>query len=99
MKNIIIVVSCLFIIVFNFSSGAAGEHYKGKERPSIDVIHKNLQGFIILGIHKERDGAYLVITERKDYRSGFKLLKLESKKWVIEDPKASLGNEFVFVIK
>ena len=75
--------------------------------PSIDVIQQNVlnlgggyvQGIKVIGLHKEREGSYLVITDRSSDKYGgpYKLLRLESGEWVMDKPGA-LGSHY-FVIK
>jgi len=84
----ILICFCLLTTIVNI--GLAGESYKGKEPPSLQIIQKIVPARIsgkaeVIGIHKERDGAYLVITDssRNAYGGPYQLLRLQSNEWVI----------------
>ena len=76
--------------------------------PSIDVIQQNVlsqggqavQGIKVIGLHKERDGAYLVITDRDSNSWGgpYQLLRLESGEWVMTKP-GQLFTQYVVIKK
>lgn len=76
--------------------------------PSIDVIQQSVlslgggyvQGIKVIGLHKEREGSYLVITDRSsnNYGGPYQLLRLESGEWVMNKP-GSLGSHYVVIKK
>lgn len=81
-------------------------HYNGKNPPSLEIIQKYVLGYggeavkgiEVVGLHKEREGAYLVITDRNSNSWGgpYTLLRLESNDWVMNKP-GSLFTEYVFI--
>ena len=84
----------------------ASIHYNGKNPPPLEIMQKyvlryggdTVQGIKVVGLHKERDGAYLVITDRHSNNWGgpYTLLRLESNDWVMNRP-GSLFTEYVFI--
>ena len=70
----------------------AAEPYKGEDPPPLRLIQRYVwnysTGVNVLGIHKERDGAYIVFTDKSAPLSGgpFHLYRLESNEWVMTVP-------------
>jgi hypothetical protein len=83
-------------------------HYNGQNAPSLEIIQENVlrhggetvKDIKVVGLHKEREGAYLVITDRNSNAWGgpYSLLRLESNDWVMNKP-GSLFTEYVFIVK
>lgn len=108
MKRLFGILICLCFLVVVPDFAFAGEHYKGNDPPSLEVIQSNVEGhggkqisgIKVIGIHKERKGAYLVITDRNSNSWGgpYQLLRLESGKWVMKKP-GQLFTQYVFITK
>ena len=79
----------------------------GKNPPPLEIIQKNVARYggeavkdiAVIGLHKEREGAYIVITNRNSNSWGgpYTLLRLESNDWVMNRP-GSLFTEYVFIV-
>ena len=93
-------------LISNLQIVFAGEIYKGKEPPSIQYLQVIVSSRItdkakIIGLHKERDGEYLVITnvDYNNYGGPYRLLRLETNEWVIHNQSSGLGGTFELVGK
>ncbi len=94
------------ILIFMFLSqiSFADQKYRGSDPPSIQTLQTIVSTRIskdaqILGLHKERDGAYLIITnvDPKQFGGPYSLLRLESNEWVIRNPALGLGGIYELV--
>ncbi|GAM08812.1 hypothetical protein OR1_01086 [Geobacter sp. OR-1] len=91
----------IFLMVCTSSSSIAAA--KG-DTPPIDAINAHVSKYAsglrrdikVVGLHKQREGAYLVITNWSagDWGGPYEILKLESGQWVIKT-----GDKFEFVSK
>jgi len=112
MKQVFIIAFALMFVLCDLAPIAAAEKYIGKQPPPMETIIANFQYYIrqgnqrtfarlkVMGLHKKREGAYLVIT---NFQCGpgcgpFALLRLESNEWVMERPNL-YKDAFVFVRK
>ena len=108
MKQVFIIAFGLMFVLCDLAPIAAAEKYRGKQPPPMETIIANFQQYItpvfaelkVMGLHKKREGAYLVIT---NFECGagtgpFMLLRLESNEWVMQRPYPH-GDYFVFVKK
>lgn len=112
MKKMFIITFGLMFILCGLSSIAVAANYKGKVPPSLETIQKHVSIFCdvimknpsqkekVLGLHKLREGAYLVITDfvKKTLHYGpYTLFKLESDEWVLGS--ADPSREYIFITK
>ena len=105
-KSVWVAVSCFFVVILISDIGFASEKYKGSSPPSLDIIKKNVLYYggkkfskiNVIGLHQEREGAYLVITDTNSNNWGgpYNLIKLESKEWVMKEP-GKFFTKFVFI--
>jgi hypothetical protein len=90
MKRVLAVaLLCLSLASCTPGTGVQSTNVAGNAPPSIDVLQKNLpqdrSQIHIVGLHKIRDGAYMVITDTpsSNYGGPYQLLRLESGEWMM----------------
>ncbi|CAN2040996.1 conserved exported hypothetical protein [Candidatus Magnetomoraceae bacterium gMMP-15] len=108
MKKMFFIVFVLLFTLSGLTSIASAENYNGINPPPMQTIQKNVlqyggqrvQGIGVIGLHKEREGAYLIITDASSDKWGgpYSLLRLESNDWVMNKPGAFF-TRYVFILK
>jgi hypothetical protein len=90
--------SCFLSAAAFAGDAPSGFHVGDAPPPAASIVNtfmmnlgpsgKSAHQLSVLGLHKEREGEYLIITESGQNSAGgtYRLLRLESKEWVMEMP-------------
>jgi hypothetical protein len=104
-----IIFSTLITCLYTLTMAADDtQKYTGKSAPSLEVLQENIdrygnqstRGIRAIGINKENDNKYLIITNKGSDAWGgpYELLRLESGEWVMSAP-GQLSAPFLFIMQ
>jgi hypothetical protein len=93
---------CLLLACCAPQGAVQTTNVQGSAPPSIEVLQKNLpqdrSQIHIVGLHKIREGAYMVITDTpsSNYGGPYQLLRLESGEWMMS-LQQTFGESFIMI--